>query len=44
MDNLIKAEVRKIIKKYLWLVLKKWFNNGLILIKALKASSKFTKK
>jgi len=43
MDNLIKAEVRKIIKKYLWLVLKKWFNNGLILLKALKTSSKFTK-
>jgi hypothetical protein len=40
---LTKAEVRKIIIKYLWLILKKWFNNGLILLKSLKDSSKFTK-
>jgi len=43
MDHLVKAEVRKIIKKYVWLILKKWFNNGLILLKSLKSSSKFKK-
>jgi len=43
LNRLTKAEVRKIIIKYLWLILKKWFNNGLILLKSLKASSKVTK-
>jgi glycosyltransferase involved in cell wall biosynthesis len=43
LKHLIKAEVRKIIKKYVWLILKKWFNNGLILLKSLIASSKFTR-
>jgi hypothetical protein len=43
LNQLLKAEVRKIIIKYLWLILKKWFNNGLILLKSLKASSKFIK-
>lgn len=38
-----RAEVRKIIIKYLWLILKKWFNNGLILLKSLKASLKVKK-
>jgi glycosyltransferase involved in cell wall biosynthesis len=44
LDHLTKAEVRKIIIKYLWIILKKWFNNGLILLKSLKASLKVTKK
>jgi len=33
-----KTEVRKIIIKYMWLILKKWFVNGLILLRALKAT------
>jgi len=41
MHNLLKSEIRKVIKKYAWLILKKWFNNGLILLKALKSSLKF---
>ncbi|MBM3706993.1 MAG: glycosyltransferase [Actinobacteria bacterium] len=43
LNQLTRAEVRKIIIKYIWLILKKWFNNGLILLKSLKATSKFTK-
>jgi len=43
LNQLTKAEVRKIIIKYLWLILKKWLNNGMILLKSLKASSKFTR-
>ncbi len=43
LNKLTKTEVRKIIIKYLWLILKKWFNNGLILLKSLKASLKITK-
>jgi glycosyltransferase involved in cell wall biosynthesis len=44
LTHLIRAEVRKIIKKYSWLIIKKWFNNGLILLRAVKASSNFTKR
>jgi len=43
MHNLLKSEIRKVIKKYAWLILKKWFNNGLVLLKSLKASSKVTR-
>ncbi len=38
-----KSEVRKIIKRYFWKILKLWFSNGLVLFKALKTSSKFSK-
>ncbi|MHB1275750.1 MAG: glycosyltransferase [Candidatus Humimicrobiaceae bacterium] len=38
LNHLTKAEVRKIIMKYIWLILKKWFVNGLILLRSLKAT------
>jgi glycosyltransferase involved in cell wall biosynthesis len=38
-----KKEVRKIIMRYFWKILKLWFLNGLILLKAVKASSKLLK-
>jgi glycosyltransferase involved in cell wall biosynthesis len=38
-----KTEVRKIILKYMWLILKKWFDNGLILLKSLRATYKINK-
>jgi len=42
-NHLTRAEVRKIIKKYVWLIIKKWFNNGLILLRAIKSSSNWTR-
>jgi len=44
LDHLTRSEVSRIIRKYIWLVLKKWLQNGLILIRSLKASSNFLKK
>jgi len=38
LNHLTRAEVRKIIMKYLGLILKKWFINGLILLRSLKAT------
>ena len=35
-----KTEVRKILIKYMWLILKKWLDNGLIFFKSLKATYK----
>ena len=40
----IKRERIRVIRKYFWSVVKMWFLNGFIVLKALKASSKFSKK
>lgn len=44
LEHLTRAEVSGIIRKYVWLIIKKWLKNGLILIRSLKASSNFLKK
>jgi len=36
----IKKEVRKIINKYLWQIIKRWFYNGYIIIKSFKITSR----
>jgi glycosyltransferase involved in cell wall biosynthesis len=41
--KLIKSEVRKIIRRYFWLLIKKWLGNGLIIAKSIKVSSRFSK-
>ena len=38
-----KKEVRRIICKYFWLFIKKWFNSGKIILKSFKISSNFFK-
>jgi glycosyltransferase involved in cell wall biosynthesis len=42
-NKLIKAEVRRIIRRYFWLLMKKWFGHGLIIAKSIKVSSRFSK-
>ncbi|MCL4378773.1 MAG: hypothetical protein M1409_10455, partial [Actinobacteria bacterium] len=39
----IKAEVRKIIRKYFWLVIKRWLGNARLILKSLKVHSTFSK-
>jgi glycosyltransferase involved in cell wall biosynthesis len=43
LNHVTKAEVRRIIRKYFWVIVKKWLVNGLIVSKAVKASFKFSK-
>jgi len=39
-EKQIKMEVRKIIKKYLWQIIKRWFYNGFIVVKSFKITSR----
>ena len=41
--KLIKAELRRIIRRHFWLLIKKWFDNGLIIARSIKVSSRFSR-
>jgi glycosyltransferase involved in cell wall biosynthesis len=41
LNHITKAEVRRVIKKYFWLIVKKWWGHAIIFLKSIKASSRF---
>ena len=40
LNHLTKAEVRRIIRKYFWVIVKKWFLNGFVILRAIKSVMK----
>jgi glycosyltransferase involved in cell wall biosynthesis len=43
LNDITKSEVRRAIRKYFWLIIKRWLSSALIIAKSIKASSGFFK-
>lgn len=43
LNSITKAEVRKVIRRYFWLILKRWFSQAFIILKSIKVSLKYSK-